>query len=426
LNPVYAVKFFLTNRGDGFLALGAIVLAVTGTEALYADMGHFGKRPIQLAWFDFVLPALVLNYFGQGAQILADPAAMANPFFYLVPAPLLYPTIALATAATVIASQAVISGAFSMTREAMQLGYMPRMRIVHTSQEMAGQVFIPWINRILMVLVVAAVIGFGSSDRLGAAYGIAVTGTMTITTLLALVVARYQWRWRVPWVVLVGALLLTVDLAFFSANLVKVAYGGWFPLALGALVFGVMNSWRLGRERVNREIQQSGESLQRFLMNLADYPILRVPGTAAFLTANAEAIPPALLHNLKHNKVLHDRNVLLTVEMLEVPIAEPADRFQWTPLTEGFARLQLRFGYAEDPDVPTRLAACTRAGIVFDMMDTTFFVSREKLVAKKHGRGMLHWFDSLFIFMSQNALSATAFFNIPDNRQIELGSRVEI
>jgi KUP system potassium uptake protein len=426
LNPSYAVRFFLTNRGDGFLALGAIVLAVTGTEALYADMGHFGKRPIQLAWFNFVLPALVLNYFGQGAQILADPAALANPFFHLVPAPLLYPMIALATAATVIASQAVISGAFSMTREAMQLGYMPRMRIVHTSHEMAGQVFIPWINRILMVLVVAAVIGFGSSDRLGAAYGIAVTGTMTITTVLALVVARYQWRWRIPWVVLVGALLLTVDLAFFSANVVKVAYGGWFPLALGALVFGVMNSWRRGRERVNREIQQSGESLQLFLMNLADHPILRVPGTAAFLTAHPDAIPPALLHNLKHNKVLHDRNVLLTVETLEVPTAEPADRFQWTPLAQGFARLQLRFGYAEDPDVPTRLAACTRAGIVFDMMDTTFFVSREKVVAQKHGRGMMHWFDSLFIFMTQNALSATAFFNIPDNRQIELGSRVEI
>ena len=287
LNPAYGVAFFLDNRGDGFLALGAVVLAVTGTEALYADMGHFGKRPIQLAWFNFVLPALVLNYFGQGAQILADPAALANPFYYLVPAPLLYPMIALATAATVIASQAVISGAFSMTREAMQLGYMPRMRVVHTSHEMAGQVFLPWINRILMVLVVAAVIGFGSSDKLGAAYGIAVTGTMVITSVLALMVARYQWRWRMHWIVLVGVLLLTVDLAFFSANMVKIAYGGWFPLALGAVVFGVMNSWRRGRERVSARFSRMDNRLEPFLMNLAEHPIARVPGTAVFLTGNA-------------------------------------------------------------------------------------------------------------------------------------------
>jgi KUP system potassium uptake protein len=426
LNPAYGVAFFMINRGDGFLALGAVVLAVTGTEALYADMGHFGKRPIQLAWFNFVLPALVLNYFGQGAQILADPTSLASPFYHLVPKPLLYPMIALATAATVIASQAVISGAFSMTREAMQLGYMPRMRIVHTSREVAGQIFMPWINRLLMVLVVAAVIGFGSSDKLGAAYGIAVTGTMVITTLLALVVAHYQWHWRVHWIVLVGVLLLVVDLAFFSANMVKIEYGGWFPLALGVLVFAVMNSWRHGRERVVRDIQQNGQALQPFLMNLADFPILRVPGTAVFLTPNPNDIPPALLHNLKHNKVLHERNVLLTVEILEVPLAESADRFKWTPLMEGFARLQLRFGYAEDPDVPARLAACTRAGILFDMMDTTFFVSREQVVAQKRGRGMMHWLDVLFAFMSNNALSATAFFNIPDNRRIELGSKVEI
>ncbi|MDQ6647310.1 MAG: potassium transporter Kup [Pseudomonadota bacterium] len=426
LNPAYGVAFFVTNRINGFLALGAVVLAVTGTEALYADMGHFGKRPIQLAWFNFVLPALVLNYFGQGAQILADPAALANPFYYLVPKPLLYPMIALATAATVIASQAVISGAFSMTREAMQLGYMPRMRIVHTSQEVAGQVFMPWINRLLMVLVVAAVVGFGSSDRLGAAYGIAVTGTMVITTLLALVVARYQWRWDLPWIALVGVPLLIVDVAFFSANLVKIAYGGWFPLALGVLMFGVMNSWRRGRERVVREIQQNGQTLQPFLRNLAEYPILRVPGTAVFLTASASDIPPALLHNLKHNKVLHDRNVLLTVETLEVPTAEVADRYEWTPLVEGFARLQLRFGYAEDADIPSRLATCTRAGIAFDLMETTFFVSREKVIAQKRGHGMMHVFDTLFAFMSHNALSATAFFNIPENRRIELGSSVEI
>ena len=426
LNPACGVGFFMRNGSDGFLALGAVVLAVTGTEALYADLGHFGKRPIRLAWFNFVLPSLVLNYFGQGAQILADPSALANPFYHLVPRVLLYPMIALATAATVIASQAVISGAFSMTREAMQLGYMPRMRVIHTSRDVAGQIFLPWINRLLLILVVGAVIGFGSSDKLGAAYGIAVTGTMVITTLLALVVARYQWHWKLPTMIGLGALLLTVDLGFFSANLVKIEYGGWFPLALGLIVFLVMNSWRRGRERMVREIQRHGQALEPFLANLSDYPILRVPGTAIFLTGNPQAIPTALLHNLKHNRVLHERNVLLTVTTLDSPIAEPQEQFEWTDLGHGFARLSLGFGYAEDSDVPARLAACTRAGITFDLMETTFFVSREKVVARGHGAGITGALDTLFAFMSHNALSATAFFGIPDNRRIELGSQVEI
>ncbi|HWU77246.1 MAG TPA: potassium transporter Kup [Rhodanobacter sp.] len=426
LSPIYGAAFFLHNHADGFLALGAVVLAVTGTEALYADMGHFGRRPIQLAWFNFVLPALVLNYFGQGAQILQDPAAIANPFYHLVPRFMLYPMVALATAAAVIASQAVISGAFSMTREAMQLGYMPRMRIVHTSHDMAGQVFVPWINWILMILIVAAVLGFRSSDNLGAAYGIAVTGTMVITTLLALVVARHQWRWSLPAIFATGACLLTVDLGFFSANLVKVAHGGWFPLALGLCVFVAMTTWRRGRELVVREIQQGGLALAPFILNLADHPLLRVPGTAIFLTANAEAIPSSLLHNLKHNKVLHERNVLLTVETLDTPQSEPAEQCEWTTLGEGFIRLRLRFGFGEDPDVPSRLAQCSHEGQPFDMMDTTFFLSRETVVAGKQRHGMAFWRDRLFAFMAHNALSATAFFQIPGNRRIELGSEVEI
>jgi KUP system potassium uptake protein len=426
VSPVYGVAFFLHNRGEAFLALGAVVLAVTGTEALYADMGHFGKRPIQLAWFNFVLPALVLNYFGQGAQILHDPAAVANPFYHLVPRVVLYPMIALATAATVIASQAVISGAFSMTREAMQLGYMPRMRVVHTSHEMAGQIFVPWINWFLLILIVAAVIGFRSSDNLGAAYGIAVTGTMVITTLLALVVARFQWHWSLPAVLATGACLLSVDLGFFSANLVKVAHGGWFPLALGLCVFVAMTTWRRGRELVVREIQQGGLALAPFILNLADHPLQRVSGTAVFLTANAEAIPSSLLHNLKHNKVLHERNVLLTVETLDTPRSEPAEQSEWTALGEGFARLRLRFGFDEDPDVPRRLAQCRHDGPPFDMMDTTFFLSRETVVAGKQRHGMALWRDRLFAFMAHNALSATAFFRIPGNRRIELGSEVEI
>jgi len=426
LSPRYGFDFFLRNQAEAFFALGAVVLAVTGTEALYADMGHFGKRPIQLAWFNFVLPALVLNYFGQGALILHDPAAVANPFYHLVPRSMLYPMIALATAATVIASQAVISGAFSMTREAMQLGYMPRMPVVHTSHEMAGQIFVPWINRVLLVLIVAAVLGFRSSDNLGAAYGIAVTGTMVITTLLALVVARHQWRWPLPAVLVTGACLLTVDLGFFSANLVKVEHGGWFPLALGLGVFVAMTTWRRGRELVVREIQQGGLALAPFIRNLADHPAIRVPGTAVFLTANPESIPSSLLHNLKHNKVLHERNVLLTVETLDTPRADPAEWFEWTALGEGFIRLRLRFGFGEDPDVPLRLAQCGPAGLPFDMMETTFFVSRETVVAGRHAHGMAAWRDRLFAFMAHNALSATAFFQIPGNRRIELGSEVEI
>jgi KUP system potassium uptake protein len=426
LSPTWGVDFFVRNHAEAFFALGAVVLAVTGTEALYADMGHFGKRPIQLAWFWFVLPALVLNYFGQGALILHNPAAVANPFYHLVPRFMLYPMIAMATAATVIASQAVISGAFSMTREAMQLGYMPRMRVVHTSHEMAGQIFVPWINRILLILIVAAVLGFRSSDNLGAAYGIAVTGTMVITTLLALVVARYQWRWSLPAIIATGVFLLTVDLAFFSANLVKVEHGGWFPLALGLCVFVVMTTWRRGRELVVRELKQGGLALAPFILSVAEHPLVRVSGTAVFLTANLEAIPSALLHNLKHNKVLHEHNVLLTVETLETPLSEPAEQFEWTTLGEGFASLRLRFGFSEDPDVPARLAQSSHDGLRFNMMDTTFFLARETVVANEKRPGMALWRDRLFAFMAHNALSATAFFQIPGNRRIELGSEVEI
>ncbi|MEI7037697.1 potassium transporter Kup [Fulvimonas yonginensis] len=427
LSPAYGVDFFLRNRAEAFFALGAVVLAVTGTEALYADMGHFGKRPIRLAWFNLVLPALVINYFGQGALVLADPRALANPFYHLVPRPLLYPTIALATAATVIASQAVISGAFSMTREAMQLGYLPRMRVVHTSHEMSGQIFVPWINRVLLVLIVAVVLGFRSSSNLASAYGIAVTGTMVITTLLALVVARFRWRWSVPAVVATGVGLLVVDLGFFSANLVKIESGGWFPLALGLGIFALMTTWRRGRELVVREIRHGGLAVDPFIRTMVDHPPPRVQGTAVFLTANADAIPHALLHNLKHNKVLHERNVLLTVEVLETPVAEAEERFQWQALEGGFGRLLFRFGFAEDPDIPRALALCgQRGGPGFDLMDTTFFLSRETVVAAERRPGMAPWRDHLFAFLARNALPATAFFRIPGNRLIELGAPVEI
>jgi KUP system potassium uptake protein len=426
LNPGYALEFFVRHGYGAFIALGGVVLALTGAEALYADMGHFGKTPIRLAWFGFVLPSLLLNYFGQGALLLGDPAAIEGPFYRMVPTTLLYPMIALATAAAVIGSQAVISGAFSMTREAMSLGYSPRMAVVHTSREMSGQVFVPWVNRLLMVMVFAVVLGFRSSDNLGAAYGIAVTGTMTVTTVLALVVARKHWHWHWFWVVLVGALLLTVDLAFFAANALKITHGGWFPLVLGVLLFIMMTTWRRGRELVLRGLKQGGLALVPFLESIEAHPPLRVPGTAVFLTANLHAIPHALLHNLKHNKVLHERNVLLTVETLETPTAEPEERIRIVPLSEGFSSLTLRFGFAEDPNVPLALVQCSREGLTFDMMDTTFFLSRDTVIAEGRRPGMALWRDRLFVILSRNALPATAFFQIPGNRLIELGTQVEI
>ena len=426
INPLHAARFFISHGDTSFIALGGVVLALTGAEALYADMGHFGKKPIRLAWFGFVLPALLLNYFGQGALLLGDPLAISSPFYLMVPPPLLYPMIVLSACAAVIASQAVISGAFSMTREAMSLGYSPRLAVVHTSREMSGQIFVPWVNRMLMVLVILAVLGFRSSDNLGAAYGIAVTGTMTMTTLLALVVARKRWHWSWLTVLLVGVLFLIIDLSFFGANLLKVAHGGWFPLVLGVVLFSVMTTWRRGRELVVREIKQGGLALAPFIENMTEHPPIRVPGTAVFLTANQEAVPHALLHNLKHNKVLHERNVLLTVETLETPVAEAEERIVITPMAGNFFGLELRFGFAEDPNIPLALTQCTREGLGFDMMDTTFFLSRETIVADARRPGMALWRDKLFAFLSRNAMPATAFFQIPGNRLIELGAQVEI
>ncbi|GAA0713917.1 potassium transporter Kup [Dokdonella soli] len=425
LNPWYGFEFFAQHRIHAFLALGGVVLALTGAEALYADMGHFGKQPIRLAWFGFVSPALVLNYFGQGALLLTNPKAIENPFYLLVPPMLLYPAIVLAAVATVIASQAVISGAFSMTREAIQLGYAPRMKIVHTSREVSGQIFLPWINRLLLVLVIAAVIGFRSSDNLGAAYGIAVTGTMVITTALALIVARRIWGWSRLAVALTGAVFLTIDASFFAANAVKIEHGGWFPLVLGVVVFTILATWRRGRELVIREVKQGGLALEPFIASIAAHPPLRVPGSAVFLTANQAGVPHALLHNLKHNKVLHERNVILTVETVETPMAEAAERFSVESLGGSFYKLILRFGFAEDPDVPDTLAMIKQCGLPFDLMDTTFFLSRESIVATDRP-GMALWRDKLFAFLQRNAIPATAFFRIPGNRLVELGTQVEI
>ncbi|MEO6801266.1 MAG: potassium transporter Kup, partial [Rhodanobacter sp.] len=387
LNPWYAVQFFMSHGTTSILALGSVVLCVTGAEALYTDMGHFGRFPIRAAWFFFVLPALLLNYYGQGGVILLHRDAIANPFYYSVPAWGLYPMIGLSTAAAVIASQAVISGAFTVTRQAIQLGFLPRMEVVHTSREAIGQIFLPWVNRALMVAVLFTVVFFGSSDALGGAYGIAVTGTMAIDTLLTMIVARRMWHWSRALVFVTGLVLLTIDLSYFGANTLKIPDGGWFPLVLGLFLFTVMTTWRRGRELVVREIKQGGLALAPFIQNMTDHAPLRVPGTAVFLTANQEAVPHALLHNLKHNKVLHERNVLLTVAILETPVADAEERIQITSMSDDFYGLELRFGFAEDPNIPLALSQCTREGLGFDMMDTTFFLSRESIVSNARRPG---------------------------------------
>ena len=425
LNPIWAIEFFLHHGVAAWLALGAVVLAVTGGEALYADMGHFGRVPIRIAWTSFVMPALLLNYFGQGALLLADPGAVQNPFYRLVPDWGLYPMIGLATLATVIASQAVISGAFSLARQAIQLGYLPRLKLIHTSDETIGQVFLPWVNRILLVTVMLLVVGFGSSSALASAYGVSVTGSMLIDTVLLIILAGQ--RGRIPgWAIgVIGLLYLVIDGALFSANAVKFLQGAWVPVALGIVVFTLMRTWRRGRELVRAQVDQGSLRIEHFVPSLMAHPPLRVPGTAVFLTPSNQFLPPALLHNLKHNKVLHERNVLLSVETLSIPRADEDERVGYTDLGHGFSRLSLRYGYMEDPDVPRALRQWPIPGPGFEPLETTFFASRESLTADA-GQGMALWRDKLFLLMSRNATPATEYFSVPGNRLVELGTQVTI
>ena len=425
LVPHHAFMFFVHNGKLGIFAMGAVVLSITGAEALYSDMGHFGKTPIRLVWFVVVLPCLMLNYLGQGALVLADSTTASNPFYLLVPADFLIPMIVLATMATVVASQAVIAGTFSMARQAIQLGYLPRMQVLHTSSQQEGQIFLPWINRTLLLLTVAVVLGFKSSSNLVSAYGLAVVGTMLLNTILVVIVARRIWGWSHLRVATAGLVFLGVDLLLLTAVADKFIYGGWFPLALGVLVFTVMITWRRGRDLVMREIKRAGLALEPFIASISAHPPLRVPGTAVFLTANPEGVPNALLHNLKHNKVLHERNVMLTVEILDEPVTDPATRVSVAPLADGFYLVSVRYGFSEDPDIPAALLGVSQCGFPFDMMDTTFFLSRESIVAGDRP-GMTLWRDRLFQILSRNATSATAFFRIPGNRLIELGTQVEI
>ncbi|HRX71603.1 MAG: potassium transporter Kup [Candidatus Competibacteraceae bacterium] len=425
LNPIHAFEFLVRHPWISFLALGAIVLAVTGGEALYTDMGHFGKFPIRVAWFGFVLPALVLNYYGQGALLLKDPAAIQNPFYLLAPGWALVPMVLLATAATVIASQAVISGAFSVARQAIQLGYLPRMKIVHTSHQEAGQIYVPFTNWTLYLAVMALVFGFQSSSNLAAAYGIAVTGTMMIDTILVAFVVFLAWRWN-PWLAapLLGALLL-IDFAFFSANAIKLLQGGWFPVVVALASFTTLTTWRRGRQLLFQEMGNLTMPLDQFIRSIQKAALQRVNSNAVYLTSRPEGVPSALLHNIKHNEVLHARNILVTVMTAEAPYIADADRLEVIDLGHSFYRVLVRYGFMDQPDIPKALEICGKKGLAFDLNKTSFFLSREVVVPKLTPPMML-WRELFFIWMLRNAQSATDFFRIPTNRVVELGTLVEI
>jgi KUP system potassium uptake protein len=425
MNPVWGVRFFIVHPGMGVAILGAVVLALTGAEALYADMGHFGRKPIARAWFILVLPALVLNYFGQGALLLGDPEAARNPFYLLAPSWALIPLVGLSTLATVIASQAVISGAFSLTRQAIQLGYIPRMHIQHTSSAEQGQIYIGAVNWALMVGVVLLVLGFESSGALASAYGVAVTGTMLMTSILVSAVILLLWKW--PPILVVPVLLgfLLVDGLYFAANVPKIVQGGAFPVIAGLALFVLMTTWKRGKQLLVDRIDEGGLPLPIFISSIAVQPPHRVQGTAVFLTARPDAVPHALLHNLLHNQVLHEQVVLLTVVYEDIPRVPPARRFEVDSYGEGFFRVILHFGFTDEPDVPKALKLCHLQELDFSPMRTTYFLSRETVIASKL-EGMSRWREALFAFMLQNANGNLRFFNLPLNRVIELGTQVEM
>ncbi len=425
VNPVFAFHFFTSNGTLAFLALGAVVLAVTGGEALYADMGHFGRVPIRLAWFGLVLPALMLNYFGQGALIPHDPAAVKNPFYLLAPEWLLYPLVGLATLSTVIASQAVISGAFSVSRQALQLGYLPRMLVQHTSESEEGQIYLPRINWILMVSVMLLVIGFGTSSNLAAAYGIAVTGDMVITTVLSALVFHGLWGWSWARTLALAALFIVVDLAFFGANITKIPAGGWFPILIGTIIFTLMTTWKRGRSLLYFQLASDAMELRTFVEAIGYHPPTRVEGTAVFMTPNPDGVPHALLHNLKHNKVLHQQVVLATVNIHDVPHVSADERLKVEHLANGFHRVAINYGFKDEPDLPREMDACAAYGLNMDMMDTSFFIGKETLITKSSSQ-MALWRVKLFVAMFRNADSASNYFKLPPNRVVELGAQVTL
>jgi KUP system potassium uptake protein len=425
INPYYGFAFLQQTGRDAFLVLGSVFLVITGAEALYADMGHFGRRPIRLAWFAVVLPALVLNYFGQGALLLEDPSAVENPFFRLAPTWALYPLVGLATLAAVIASQALISGAYSLTMQAIQLGYMPRMEIDHTSAEEFGQIYMPWINWALMLGSIGLVLGFQSSSSLASAYGIAVTNAMVITTLLFFAVARERWKWPLWATVPLVGFFMVVDFSFWGANIFKIPSGGWFPLAVAATAFVIMVTWKRGRQILSERMMAGAIPLKDFLQSITAHPPTRVPGTAVFMYGNPHGTPPALLHSLKHYKVLHQTVVFLAVETMEVSHVPPSERVRVEVLGEGFFRIILHYGFMQDPNIPAALRLVKEPGLELKPAETTYFLGRETLIPSKKP-GMAMWREHLFASMSRNARPATAFFKLPPNRVVELGAQIEL
>ncbi|MFZ6719384.1 potassium transporter Kup [Undibacterium sp. Ji49W] len=425
LNPGHAIGFLVEQKLLAFLALGAVVLAFTGAEALYADMGHFGSKPIRSAWFMIVFPSLALNYLGQGALLLGNPAAVGNPFYQQLGAWSVYPLVILSTVATVIASQATISGTFSMTKQAIALGIMPRMEIVHTSTHEIGQIYIPAVNWLQLAVVVAAVIGFGSSSSLASAYGIAVTGTMLVTSLLTFFVIRYGWKYNPLLCFAATGFFLFIDVSLFSANVLKFFHGGWFPVVLGIVIFTLMMTWKRGRELVFDNLKKHAIPLEDFLESLFVSPPVRVAGTAIFLRGEADGVPHALLHNLSHNKILHERVVFLTLHNKEIPWVPYANRVKVTDLGNACFQIDVFYGFKNEPDIPAALALCEQYGLTFEAMETSYFISRQTIISSP-GSGMAMWRESVFVAMSRIARDAADYYQIPSNRVIEVGSQVEI
>ncbi len=425
VSPYYAVRFVAEDLGRSLIVLGAVFLVVTGGEALYADLGHFGHRAIQYAWFTAAFPALLLNYFGQGALLLGNPAAAVNPFYHLAPRWALYPLIALATAATIIASQAVISGSFSLTRQAVQLGYSPRLQIDHTSSREIGQIYVPAVNWGLMLLTCALVLGFGTSSNIAGAYGVALSTLMVMTTFMFYVMSREVWRWSFARAALVVGLFLAMDIPFLAANALKIQHGGWVPLAIAIILYLLMTTWKRGREILSKRMLEKTVPLKLLLADLAAEPPIRVPGTAVFMYGSADGTPPALIHNLAHNKVLHEKVVFLTVVTEDVPHVPPAQRVTVKRIGKGFHSVVARYGFTEDPDIREVLAACKKEQLDIPIEGTTFFLGRETVIASERP-GMSVWRESVFAFMTRNALRATAFFKIPPNQVFEVGAQVEL
>jgi KUP system potassium uptake protein len=426
LNPMHAVTFFVNNGFAGFLVLGAVFLVTTGGEALYADLGHFGEKPIQIDWFSVAAPALMLQYLGQGALLIEQPATAVNPFYLLAPSWSLYPLVGIATCATIIASQAIISGAFSLTRQAIQLGYLPRMEIVHTSNDEAGQIYMPTVNWALMCATIVLVIGFGSASNLAAAYGVAVSTTMIITTVLAYVVARDLRGWSRLVAGSITAAFLVGDLAFLVANYAKIVAGGWFPLLVAAVVFTIMTTWRRGRDLLAARLRDGALTPELFIDSLRRRPPIRVPGTAVFMHRNPAGVPSSLLHSLKHYKALHERVILLTIESEEISHVPDDERFRIEDLGAGIWRVRARYGYMEDIDVPALLMRTVDCGLVVPPMDTTYFLGRETLIVTRRQGGMMQWREKIFASMMRNAESAAHYFRLPPNRVVELGAQIEL